>query len=281
MIIDGKKIAAEIMQRVAAEVAKMKTPPIVAAVLVGAQEEMRRFLEIKEEMAVKAGFEYKWYEFPADITTKKLRAEIVKIAKQKKVSGVILELPLPKHINQQAVLNAIPQEKDPDVLSQRAQGAFFVGRSAVMPPCPAAVKAILDFHKIDVVGKRAVVFGYGLLVGRPAAHMLASMKASVIVIARNDPDQAALCRQADIIVTGTGKVKMITADMVKEGAVVMDFGYGKIDNKISGDVDFEAVSKKASLVTPVPGGVGPLVCAVALENVITLLHGSRDLSSDQ
>lgn len=261
------------MERVAGEVKKLPKAPLVAAVLVGAQKEMRRFLEIKEEMATKAGFEYQWYEFPADITTKKLRSEIVKIAKQKKVSGIILELPLPKHINQQAVLNAIPQEKDPDVLSQIAQGAFFVGRSQVMPPCPAAVKAILDYHKIDITGKRAAVFGYGLLVGRPAAHMLASMKASVTVIARNDPNQAELCRQADLIVTGTGKVKMITADMVKDGAIVTDFGYGRDENgKISGDVDFEPVSKKASLITPVPGGVGPLVCAVALENVITLLR---------
>lgn len=258
------------MTQVAAEVATMAQPPRIAAVLVGVQKEMRRFLEIKEEMAVKAGFKYQWYEFPADITTKKLRAEIVKIAKQKKVSGIILELPLPKHINQQAVLNAIPQEKDPDVLSQKAQGAFFVGRSAVMPPCPAAVKAILDYHQIDVIGKRAAVFGYGLLVGRPAAHMLASMRASVIIIARNDPDQAKLCRQADIIVTGTGRVNMVTADIVQDGAIVMDFGYGKINNKISGDVDFESVSKKASLITPVPGGVGPLVCAVALQNILKL-----------
>lgn len=286
MLIDGKKIAAEIMSRVAADVAKLKTPPLVAAVLVGAQEEMRRFLEIKEEMAVKAGFQYKWYEFPADITTKKLRAEIVKIAKQKKVSGIILELPLPAHINQQAVLNGIPQEKDPDVLSQKAQGAFFArlgealakpGRAPIiMPPCPAAVKAILDYHKIDIAGKRAAVFGYGLLVGRPAAHMLASMKASVTVISRNDADQAELCRQADLIVAGVGKVGMVTADMVKEGAIVTDFGYGKLNGKISGDVDFESVSKKASLITPVPGGVGPLVCAVALENVITLMNAQRD-----
>ena len=122
-----------------------------------------------------------------------------------------------------------------------------------------------------------MVFGSGLLVGRPAAHMLASMKASVIVIARHDPDQAAMCRQADIIVTGTGKVKMISADMVKPGAIVMDFGYGRADGKISGDVDFEPVSKKASLITPVPGGVGPLVCAVALENVVTLINESRNL----
>lgn len=259
------------MSRVAAQVSAMETKPLVVAVLVGAQEEMRRFLEIKEEMAVKAGFEYKWYEFPADITTKKLRAEIHKIGKQKNVSGIILELPLPKHINQQVVLNAIPKEKDPDVLSQDAQGAFFVNRSPVLPPCPAAVKAILDFHKIDVVGKRVAVFGYGLLVGRPAAHMLASMKASVTVIGRNDPNQAELCRQADIIVTGIGNAGMVTADMVKDGAIVMDFGYGKLNGKISGDVDFENVKDKTSLITPVPGGVGPLVCAVALENIIILM----------
>src|SRR3989338_10789020 len=183
MLIDGKKIAAGIMTRVAEQVKKMPRKPRIAAVLVGKHAEMRRFLEIKEEMAVKAGFEYKWYEFPTTITTKQLRAEIVKIAKQTLVSGVILELPLPEHINQQAVLNAIPQEKDPDVLSQKAQGAFFVNRSPVLPPCPAAAKAILDYHKIDVIGKRAAVFGYGLLVGRPAAHMLAGMRASVTIIA--------------------------------------------------------------------------------------------------
>ncbi len=272
MIIDGKKIAGEIMERVAGEVTKMKTKPLVVAVLVGAQVEMRRFLEIKEEMAKKAGFAYEWYEFGADISTKDLRKKIVAIAKQKKVSGIILELPLPEHINQQVVLNAIPEAKDPDVLSQKAQGAFFVGRSPVLPPCPAAVKAILEYHKIDVAGKRVAVFGYGLLVGRPAAHMLAGMKASVTVISRNDVNQAELCRQADVIVTGTGKVGMITADMVKPGAVVLDFGYGKdTKGKISGDVDFESVKDKASLITPVPGGVGPLVCAVALENVLTCL----------
>ncbi len=283
MIINGKEIADAILERVKSKVEALPAgrQAKVAAILVGAQKEMKRFLEIKEKMAVQVGMEYTWYEFPADITTAKLRQEVNKIAKRKNIDGIILELPLPEHINQQVVLNAIPQEKDPDVLSQKAQGAFFVGRSSVMPPCPAAVKAILDWHQVDVVGKRAAVFGYGLLVGRPVAHMLASMKASVTIIARRDPDQRELCRQADIIVTGTGKVKMITTDMVKPGAIVMDFGYGRANGKISGDVDFEPVSKKASLVTPVPGGVGPLVCAVALENIVTLLHGLNNISSDQ
>ena len=272
MIIDGKKIAAGIMTRVAEQVKQLPQAPRIAAVLVGKHAEMRRFLEIKEEMAVKAGFEYRWYEYPAEITAKELRKHIVEIARQTLVSGVILELPLPKHINQQYVLNALPQEKDPDVLSQKAQGAYYVRRSAVMPPCAAAVKAIVDTHAIELAGKVCTVYGYGVLVGKQIAHYLMSQLATVTVvnIATKNPGQYS--RGADIVVTGVGVPKLINGNMVKESAVVIDFGYGKVDGKLSGDVDFDEVSKKASLITPVPGGVGPLVCATALENVITLMR---------
>src|SRR3989344_4057505 len=287
MIIDGKKIAAGIMARVAERVKELPRPPRVAAILVGAQKEMRRFLEIKEEMAVKAGFEYRWYEFSSDlpagkagIKTKELRKKLVEIARQTLVSGIILELPLPKHIDQQYVLNALPQEKDPDVLSQKAQGAYYVGRSAVMPPCAAAVKAIVDTHAIELAGKYCVVYGYGVLVGQQIAHYLMSQLATVTVvnIATKEPGQYS--RDADLIVTGVGAPKLIKGDMVKQDAIVIDFGYGKTDCKLSGDVDFDEVSKKASLITPVPGGVGPLVCATALENIL-ILNGLTDISGDK
>lgn len=273
MIIDGKKIAEEMLADAAAEVKKLPKPPRLAAVSVGDIGDAKKFLELKKKAAEKVGVEYRIYEFPADVTTQKLRKEVVKITKAGVNDGVLIELPLPSHINPQYILNAIPPEKDVDVLSERAQGAFFArlakasggvraGRSPVLPPAVEAVRQILQKYDIDPKGKSCAVFGYGLLVGRQVSHWLASRGATVSIINEFALDPKSYTLNADLIVSGVGKPNLITADMVKEGVVVIDFGK---------DVDFESVSKKAGLITPPVGGVGPIVISSVLKNLVILM----------
>lgn len=277
MIIDGKKLAEEMLEEVktavaarAAAAGRGTRPLRLAAVLVGSDPKLRKFLEMKEATAKRVGIDYKIYEYPETISNKELRAKITALARQSVIDGIIIELPLPSHINTQYVLNAIPQEKDPDVLSQKGQGAFFVGRSVALTPAVEAVRTILEKNNIAIRGANCAVFGYGFLIGRQVAHWLSSQGGTVTVVNEHTKDQAYYSSQADIVVSGVGKKNLITADMVKKGATVIDFGYVITDGKMSGDVDFESVSKKAGLITPVPGGVGPLVIATVLKNIILL-----------
>ena len=270
MLINGKQIAEKVLAEVKAAVAKMKKPPRLAAIMVGRDPNLRGFLEMKEKVAQRVGMEYKIYDFPENITNKEMRAKIVGIAKQSLVTGVIIELPLPAHLTTQYILNAVPQEKDPDVLSQKAQGAFFVGRSSVLPPSVEAVKLICETHKIDVRSKQCVVFGHGLLVGKQIAHWFLSQGATVTVVTEHTIKPENYSRHADIVVSGVGKPGLITGDMIQEGSTVIDFGYNEGVGGVVGDVDFESVSKKANFITPVPGGVGPLVIAAVLKNTIIL-----------
>ncbi|MBI2063124.1 MAG: bifunctional 5,10-methylenetetrahydrofolate dehydrogenase/5,10-methenyltetrahydrofolate cyclohydrolase [Candidatus Yanofskybacteria bacterium] len=175
--------------------------------------------------------------------------------------GVLVELPLPLHINTQYIINAVPQEKDVDVLSEKSQGAFLADRSLILPPAVEAVKIIFEKYDINPKGKNCAVFGYGLLVGKPIGHWLASQGATVSIINEFTSNPAELSCHADIIVAGTGQEDLITKDMIKEGSVIIDFAK---------DVDFDEVSKKASWITPVPGGVGPIVIAAVLKNLLTL-----------
>lgn len=285
MIIRGKEIASEILDQVAGKVKKLPKPPRLAAVLVGDYLGSRKFLELKKSAAEKTAIDFRIYEFPNTIMTKELRRKVVEISKAQINSGIIIELPLPAHINTQYVLNAIPEEKDVDVLSQKAQGAFFTGRSPILPPAVEAVKIIFEKYNIVIKGKNCAVFGYGLLVGKPISHWLAANGATVSIINEFTPDPKLCSLNADIIISGVGRPNLITTDMVKtptlwrqgsdqnvgDGAIVIDFGYENTDGKMIGDVDFDSVSQKTSLITPVPGGVGPIVIAAVLKNLIKLI----------
>lgn len=294
MVIDGRKIADEILEELKDKIAKIKKPPYLAAVLVGDDAGSRRFLELKKKAAKSIGVECRIYEFPEKISNGELRKKLNQIVKATTCGGMIVELPLPAHLNTQAILNTVPEEKDPDVLSQKAQGAFFAGRSEILPPSVEAVKQIFSAiggpasggeESFNLKGKTAAVFGYGLLVGKPVSHWLTGQGVAVTVINEFTENPAELSEKADIIVSGVGKPGLIKSDMVKEGAVVIDFGFAgtggakpapggspehSVLQNVFGDVDFEEVSKKASLITPVPGGTGPIVVAAVLKNFIEL-----------
>lgn len=284
MVIDGRKIADKILGELKSEVAKIKKPPYLAAVLVGDDAGSRRFLELKKKAAESIGVECRIYEFPEKISNGELRKKLNQIVKATTCGGMIIELPLPAHLNTQAILNAVPEEKDPDVLSQKAQGTFFVhpvvnaersttgaGRSKILPPSVEAIKQIFEEYKIEPKGKITAIFGYGLLVGKPVSHWLTSQGAAVTVINEFTENPAELSKKADMIISGVGKPGLIKPDMIKEGAVVIDFGFAGTEKGIAGDVDFEEVSKKTSLITPVPGGTGPIVVAAVLKNFVKLV----------
>ncbi|OGN28809.1 MAG: hypothetical protein A3A33_03455 [Candidatus Yanofskybacteria bacterium RIFCSPLOWO2_01_FULL_49_25] len=275
MLIDGKKIADAVLEEIKHQITGYKKPPKLVAVLVGNDPELKSFLELKGKVAKRIGIEYEIEEFTEKISNTELRAKIVALAKQSPVTGIIIELPLPAHLNTQYILNAVPMEKDPDVLSQKAQGAFFVGRSSVLAPSAEAVKMICDEYRVEVRGRQCVVFGYGLLVGKQVAHWLLSQGATVSVINEHSPNPVSYARHADIIVSGVGKAGLVTADMVKEGATVIDFGWDTTGGAATGDVDYANVSAKAGLITPIPGGVGPLVVAAVLKNMLILLQNSK------
>ncbi len=182
-------------------------------------------------------------------------------------------MPLPEHVNS-SILNVIPPEKDPDLLSDRAVGMFFNGRALVEPPTPAAVFRILENAGVDLAGKKAVVFGWGRLTGRFLVPMFLKRGAAVSIVDEHTGSGAVLefSRQADIIVSAAGRPKLITAEMIKQGAVVVDAGFSMLDGKIAGDADSESVKQKAALITPVPGGVGPVGVAMLFENVVKLFE---------
>ena len=259
MIVDGRKIADEILEEVKEKLRKSGKSLRLAAVLVGDDHELNKFVRLKEKAAKETGIVFPIYQFPKEIKTNELVGRIKEILPYS--DGVLVELPLPRHIDQQAVLNEIPLEKDVDVLSEKSQEKFFAGQSKILPPAVEAVKQIFKEYEIEPKGKMAAVFGQGLLVGKPVSHWLAREGAKVSIIDEKTERPGEISRDADIIVSGVGKPNLINDKMVKDGAVVIDFGR---------DVEFESVSKKAGLITPPKGGVGPIVVAAVLKNLVEL-----------
>ena len=219
------------------------------------------------------GCGFKHFNYPADVSAAELRAHLNKIVKSRLNTAVIVQLPLPDRINS-SILNVIPPEKDPDLLSDRSVGMFFNDRAWVEPPTAAAVFRILDKAGVDLAGKNVAILGWGRLVGRFLPPMFLKRGAAISLVDEHTSFDKVLefSRKADIIVSAVGKAKLITAEMIKDGCVVVDAGFSIVDGKISGDADFEAVKQKVALITPVPGGVGPVGVAMLFENVVKLFE---------
>lgn len=270
ILLDGKKLAQKMLDILKKEISESKKELRLAAVFVGDNQITKKFLEQKKGAAQDIGLGLRIYDFPETISTNELRGRLAEIVHEEKNTGVIVQLPLPEHINTQYILNAIVPEKDVDVLSARALGNFFVGKSEVLPPVVGAVRAFFDEYGIECRGKHAVVVGAGKLVGKPVAVWLMNEGAAVSVVNEFTKDTSEFTKRGDIIISGAGKPKLITGDMVKEGVVVIDAGTSEAEGKVVGDVDFDSVSPKASFITPVPGGVGPVTVAMLFKNLISL-----------
>ena len=275
ILLDGRKLAEKVLGGLKEEIAKRKKLLRLAVVIVGENSVTLKFIEQKKKAAEFLGVGIHIYPFEESITTNALRKRIGEIVHEAKNTGVIVQLPLPVHINAQYILNAIPPEKDVDVLSARALGNFYVGRSVVLPPVVGAVKVFFDEYNIEYRNKYAVVVGVGKLVGKPVAARLINEGVALSVVNEYTKDIGEFIRKADIIISGVGKPKLITSDMVKDGVIVIDAGVSEAEGKTVGDVDFDSVSVKASYITPVPGGVGPLTVAVLFKNLLNLAESIK------
>ncbi|MDP3784647.1 MAG: bifunctional 5,10-methylenetetrahydrofolate dehydrogenase/5,10-methenyltetrahydrofolate cyclohydrolase [bacterium] len=269
MIIDGKALAEKIKNSLKEEISRSGKKIRLAVVKIGSEAVTEKFLEQKKKFADEIGVDVRIYEIPEDISTNKLREKVSEIVHIKENDGIIIQLPLPERINTQSILDAIIPEKDPDVLSSKSWGKFSTGKSKILPPVVGAIKTIFEEYKVDIKGKNIVVVGAGRLVGKPVATWLLNEKATVMVIDENTPDASRFTLQADVIISGAGKPKLIGPDMVKEKVITIDCGTSESGGQVVGDIDPE-VSKKAALFSPVPGGVGPLTVAMLFKNLIEL-----------
>lgn len=269
MLIDGKQIAEEIKENLKREVQSLDRKLRLAIIQVGDESASTSFIKQKEKFAGEIGVETRVYNFPEGISTNQLRKKVAEVCHIKQNDGVVIQLPLPKQINTQYVLNGIIPKKDVDVLSSRMIGEFAVGRSLILPPVVGAIKEIFDKYRVEVKGKNVVVLGAGKLVGRPISTWLINEGATVTILNEFTLNPKPYTLVADIIVSGVGKPGVVTADMAKEGSVVIDAGTSEQAGKLAGDVSPD-VEKTASLFSPVPGGVGPITVAIVFKNLLTL-----------
>lgn len=282
-LLDGKKLSQKILEEVKQEVLALGKNIRLAVVVVGDDPVVRKFIEQKKKAAESVGIDVRIFPFEASITTNELRRRMAEIVHEEKNTGVIVQLPLPAQINAQYILDSVPPEKDVDILSARALGNFVVGKSLVIPPVAGAIKSFFEEYKIDYKSKNTVIAGAGNLVGKPAALWFLNEKVTFSVVRSGTQNPQEFLKRADIIISGIGKPKFITGDMVKEGVVVVDAGTSESEGpstelgvkKVVGDVDFDSMAPKASYITPVPGGVGPVTVAVLLKNLAALAKSQK------
>lgn len=272
-IIDGKAVSKAVRQRVAAETEELKKKgitPGLAVILVGDDPASQVYVRNKERACEEVGFYSEKYTLPENTTQEELNALVDKLNARKEISGILCQLPLPKHLDDKAVINRIDPKKDVDAFHPENVGAIMIGDYHFLPCTPAGVMELIHSTGVEITGKKAVVIGRSNIVGKPMAMLLLHENATVEITHSKTKNLADITRTADILVAAIGKAGFVTADMVKEGAVVIDVGMNRnAEGKLCGDIDFDEVSKKCSYITPVPGGVGPMTISMLMQNTLT------------
>lgn len=271
-IIDGKAVSAQIKDELKEKVAKLKaqgTEVTLAVIQVGQDPASTVYVGNKKKACAYVGIRSLAYELPEDTTEEKLLELIGELNGRADVNGILVQLPLPKHIGEEKVLNAIDPRKDVDGFHPRNVGALCIGKPGFVSCTPAGIIQLLKRSGIEIAGKECVVIGRSNIVGKPMALLLLRENGTVTIAHSRTKDLKEVAGRADILVVAVGKPRMITADYVKEGAVVIDVGIHRNEqNKLCGDVDYEAVAPKCSAITPVPGGVGPMTIAMLMNNCV-------------
>ncbi len=272
-IIDGKLISRDtrekIAERRAALYEKTGKVPGLAVVIVGDDPASKVYVRNKKKGCEEVGFYSEVHEMPADTTMEELAEKILSIVSRDEINGILVQLPPPSHLDERRVIDIIPPEKDVDAFHPVNTGKIMIGNYSFLPCTPAGVMKMLEYEGIDVTGKECVVVGRSNIVGKPMAMLLLQANGTVTVCHSRTRNLPEVTRRADILVSAVGRPKFITADMVKEGAVVIDVGMNRDESgKLCGDVDFDNVIEKASAITPVPGGVGVMTITMLLENTL-------------
>ncbi|MBN2423157.1 bifunctional methylenetetrahydrofolate dehydrogenase/methenyltetrahydrofolate cyclohydrolase FolD [Candidatus Woesearchaeota archaeon] len=268
MIINGKEIAEKIRQEIKAKADKLKKKPGLAVILVGDDPASQVYVRGKEKTCNELGFYSEIHRLDQNISEDELLNLVKGLNNNDKIHGILVQLPLPKHIDKNKVISLIKPIKDVDGLHPLNIGNLFTGHKAIIPCTPKGIVKLIESTGEEIQGRNAVVVGRSNLVGKPVSVLLLNRNATVTICHSRTQDLKKHTQQADILVAAVGKPEFITADMIKQGAIVIDVGINRIDGKLIGDVDFENVKDKCSFITPVPGGVGPMTIAMLMENTI-------------
>jgi len=280
-IIDGKKIAQELKEEIANEASSLPRKPGLAVILVGDDPASRVYVNSKEKACKEVGFYSRKIVLPVETTQRELTKQILKLNEDDRVDGILVQMPLPSHLDENETILAIDPAKDVDCFHPLNLGKMLLQKkilpmSEILAACtPKGIMRLIHSTQINISGKKAVVVGRSHLVGKPVALLLLAENATVEICHSKTVDLAAECRSADILVAAVGSPNLITTKMVKPGAVVIDVGINRVGDKLVGDVDYEGVCKVAGFITPVPGGVGPMTIASLLENTLILAKRRR------
>ncbi|MBC2182071.1 bifunctional methylenetetrahydrofolate dehydrogenase/methenyltetrahydrofolate cyclohydrolase FolD [Listeria sp. FSL L7-0233] len=271
-IIDGKKLAKEIQEKVTnevAELAKTGKKPGLAVVLVGDNQASRTYVRNKQKRTEEAGMKSVLIELPENVTEEKLLSVVEELNEDKTIHGILVQLPLPKHISEEKVIDTISYDKDVDGFHPVNVGNLFIGKESFVPCTPAGIIELIKSTGTQIEGKRAVVIGRSNIVGKPVAQLLLNENATVTIAHSRTKDLPQVAKEADILVVATGLAKFVKKDYIKPGAIVIDVGMDRDENnKLCGDVDFDDVVEEAGFITPVPGGVGPMTITMLLANTL-------------
>ena len=282
-IIDGKQVSANVKEQVRQETEalfqKYGKKPGLAVVIVGNDPASRVYVNNKKKACETVGFQSFEYALPEDTTQAELLELVETLNADKNVNGILVQLPVPKQIDDKAIINAISAEKDVDAFHPENVGRIMIGEYAFLPCTPAGVMELIDSTGVEISGKKCVVIGRSNIVGKPMAMLLLHRSGTVTICHSRTQNLAEITRDADILVAAVGKANFVTGDMVKEGAVVIDVGMNRLENgKLCGDVNFAEVEPKASYITPVPGGVGPMTIAMLMKNTLTAFKAQNQIS---
>lgn len=272
-IFDGKAVREYNLDQIAKQVEKLKENgilPTLAVIIVGNDPASRIYVNNKKAACERTGMRSLEYALPEETTTQELLELIDKLNADKEVNGILCQLPVPKHINKNEVLERILPEKDVDCFHPENVGRLSIGNGELVPCTPMGMVKLLEYEGVDPTGKHCVIIGRSDIVGKPMAMLMLARNATVSICHSKTVNLAEITKQADILVAAVGIAKFVKADMVKEGAIVLDVGMDRDENgKLCGDVDFDEVKEKASMITPVPGGVGPMTIAMLMRNTLT------------
>jgi methylenetetrahydrofolate dehydrogenase (NADP+)/methenyltetrahydrofolate cyclohydrolase len=267
-LMEGKKVAESIYAKILLEASLLPTIPKIVFILVGEDPASQTYVRSKGKKSRDLGFLSETMPLPASITEEELIGKIRSLNKDKEVHGILLQLPLPKGLNKDRILSEIDPLKDVDGLHPENAGRLMQGNPRLVPCTPLGIIEMLKFYNIPMEGRRAVVIGRSEIVGKPMAQLLLMQNATVTICHSKTPNLEEETKRADIVVAALGKARAIGPSHVKEGAVVVDVGIHRIDDKLCGDVDFEKVADKCAAISPVPGGVGPLTIAMLMKNLV-------------
>ena len=272
-LISGKEISLSVKKRVAEEVKDLKKngiEPCLAVILVGDDPASKVYVNNKKKACEFCGIRSLEYLLPADASQEELNSLVEKLNSDESVNGILCQLPLPSHLDEKEVLNLIKPEKDVDAFHPENVGHIMIGDFNFLPCTPAGIMEMLKYENIGLDGKNCVIIGRSNIVGKPMAMLMLKENATVTVCHSHTKNLKEVVARADVVVAAVGKAKFVTADMIKDGAVIIDVGINRCeDGKLYGDVDFEACKEKASYITPVPGGVGPMTIATLMQNTVT------------